>query len=72
MMFPPVQRHLPKSPLPRRDKAIRAELTHFASRLLEIERDQQIEFRRIAQMQQELDDIKRILKTLASHIGSNP
>ncbi len=64
----PIERHLPKSPLPGRDRAVRAELTHVSTRLLKLERDQEIQFTRIAQIQQELDDIKRLLKRLAKDV----
>jgi len=48
MLFPGVQRHLPKSPLRKRDSAVRAELTHLSTRLLKLEREQEIQLKRIA------------------------
>ena len=66
MLFPGIQRHLPKSPLSRGDAAIRAELTHVATRLIRLEREQDTQFQRIAQIQQELDDVKRLLKKIAA------
>jgi uncharacterized sporulation protein YeaH/YhbH (DUF444 family) len=64
MLFTGLHRNLPKSPLSRRDVALRAELTHVSSQLVKIERDQEIQFRRIADIQQELDELKRMLKRL--------
>jgi len=55
MLFPGVQRHLPKSPLRKRDDTVRAELTHLSTRLLKLEREQEVQFKRIAQIQHELD-----------------
>ena len=65
MLFPSVQRHLPKSPLRKRDHAVRAELTHVATRLLKLEREQEIQFKRIAQIQHELDELRRLLEKIA-------
>jgi hypothetical protein len=65
MFFATVQRHLPKSPLPKREHALRAELTHVATRLLKLEREQEVQFLRIAQIQQELDEITRLLKKIS-------
>jgi len=64
MLFPGVQRHLPKSPLRKRDSAVRAELTHLSTRLLKLEREQEIQFKRIAQIQHELDEIRRVLEKI--------
>ena len=64
MFFPAIQRHLPKSPLPKREHAIRAELAHVSTRLLKLEREQETQFRRIAQIQQELDEIKQLLRKI--------
>jgi hypothetical protein len=66
MFFAPVQHHLPKSPLRKRDQAIRAELTHASTRLVKLEREQELQFQRIAQIQQELDEIKRLLRKIGS------
>ena len=66
MLFAGVQRHLPKSPLRKRgDPAVRAELTHLSTRLLNLEREQEVQFKRIAQIQHELDEIRRALEKLA-------
>jgi hypothetical protein len=64
MLFTGLHRNLPKSPLSRRDVALRAELTHVSSQLVKIERDQEIQFRRIADIQRELDELTRMLKRL--------
>lgn len=66
MYFQPLQRYLPRSPLPKTPAGMRAELTHLAAELLKLEREQQVQLQRIAQIQQELDDIKRLLKRIAS------
>jgi len=66
MLFPGVQRHLPKSPLHRRDETVRAELTHLSTRLLKLEREQEVQFKRIAQIQHELDEIRRVLEKIAA------
>jgi len=68
MLFPGVQRHLPKSPLRKRDHALRAELAHVSTRLLKLEREQEIQLKRIAQIQHELDEIKRLLDKLAGKV----
>jgi hypothetical protein len=65
MYLAPIERHLPKSPLSKRDHAVRAELTHVSTRLLTLEREQDVQFKRIAQIQQELEHIKRLLEKLA-------
>lgn len=65
MYFSPVERHLPKSPLAKRDNAVRAELTALSTSVVKLEREQEVQLRRIAQIQHELDDIKRLLKKLA-------
>jgi hypothetical protein len=66
MLYAPLHRHFPKSPIARRDKAIRAELTHLNTELLKIEKEQDIQLRRIAQLQQDLDEVKRLLKKLSA------
>lgn len=68
--LPAPHRHLPRSrpgtgPTSKRDAALLAEVTHLSSQLVKLEREQQTQLHRIAQIQQELDDVKRILKTIA-------
>jgi uncharacterized sporulation protein YeaH/YhbH (DUF444 family) len=70
MLFPAVQRYLPRSgpstgPTSRRDRALQAEVTHLTVQLARLEKEQQIQFRRIADIQQEIDEIKRLLKKIA-------
>ena len=65
MLFPGAQRHLPKSPLRKGDSAIRAEMTHISTRLLKLEREQEVQFKRIAQIQHELDEMRRLLEKIA-------
>jgi chaperonin cofactor prefoldin len=43
---------------------VRAELTHLSTRLLKLEREQEIQFKRIAQIQHELDEIRRVLEKI--------
>jgi hypothetical protein len=66
MLFPSLHRHLPKSPLPKRNNRLRAELTHLATRIIALEREQQTQLTRTAQIQQELDEIKLLLKKMIS------
>jgi hypothetical protein len=67
MFQPPIHRHLPRSPLDRRrDNGLHAEVTRLSTDLLRLEKNQQIQLARIAQIQQELDEIKRVLKKLAA------
>lgn len=69
-LVPGMNRHLPRSgpsagPSSRREVALQAEVTHLAARLVEMEREQHLQFKRIAQIQQELDEIKGLIKNLA-------
>jgi hypothetical protein len=65
MFLPPSHRHHPRSPLDRRrDAALRAELTHVSTMVLELQKDHQIQFARTAQLQREIDEIKATLKKL--------
>ena len=66
MLFAPLQRYLPKSPLPKRDATLRAELTHLSTQILKLEKEQEVHFKRMAQLQQEIDEIKRLLKKLVA------
>jgi hypothetical protein len=64
---PTVKRHLPRSedgPGARREAQLRAELMQANSRLVALEREQRLQFERIAQIQAELDEIKALLKKL--------
>ncbi len=66
MYFPPTHRHLPRRnvlPLqPIRDDAARREVARLAAEVEQLHRDMQIQFTRIAQMQADLDEIKKLLK----------
>jgi hypothetical protein len=66
MYFPALHRHLPRRnvlPLqPVRDDAARREVARVAADVEQLRRDLQIQFTRIAQMQADLDQIKRLLK----------
>jgi hypothetical protein len=69
MLQPSNHRHFPRSPLDRRrDSALRAEITHLSTELLKLERNQEVQITRMAQIQQEVDEIKRLLKRLVSDI----
>ena len=66
-LFPAPLRYLPRSrpgtgPTTRRDMTLHAELTHLSAKILELEKEQRIQFKRIADIQQDLDEIKRLLK----------
>ena len=66
MLFPAVQRYLPRTgpgagPTSRRDAALRAEVTQLTAQLVRLEKEQQVQFRRISDIQQELDAIKQLL-----------
>lgn len=68
MYFSPVQRHTPKRnvlPLePFRDDTARRQLARLTADLDELRREMQIQVTRSGQLQAELDEIKRLLKTL--------
>ncbi|HTK28081.1 MAG TPA: hypothetical protein VL309_00915 [Vicinamibacterales bacterium] len=62
-----IHRHLPRSPLARRSEAaMRAEITHLSTEVLRLERSQEVQLARIAQMQQEIDELKRLVKKLSA------
>ncbi len=46
----------------RRDAALRAQLADVAARLVSLEREQQTQFTRIAQLQHQIDELTRLLK----------
>ena len=69
MLFPAAQRYLPRSgpgtgPTSKRDAALRAEVTHLTAQLARLEKEQQVQFKRISDIQQELDAIKQLLKQI--------
>jgi hypothetical protein len=69
MYFPALHRHLPKrNVLPlqtMRDDAARREVARVSAEVDQLRRDLQIQFTRIAQMQADLDQIKKLLKRLS-------
>ena len=48
----------------RRTAAMRAELSDLTTQFHKLEREQRVQFERIAQIQVELDEIKRLLKSM--------
>ena len=48
----------------RRVAALQALVTELAARVDQLQKEQDIQFRRIAQVQQDIDEIKRLLKKL--------
>jgi predicted RNase H-like nuclease (RuvC/YqgF family) len=68
LVFTPLPRYLPRTPQEtaalRRAAELKATVTELNSHITKLEREQQIQLQRIAQLQQELDEVKRILKTL--------
>jgi hypothetical protein len=69
MLLPPVHRHLPRSrpgtgPTSRSDIALRAEVTHLTAEVTRLIKEQDVQFRRIADIQRQLDEIQRTLTRL--------
>jgi uncharacterized membrane protein len=66
MYFPAIHRHLPRRnvlPLQTvRDDAARRQVARVSAEIEQLRRDLQIQFTRIAQMQADIDEIKRLLK----------
>jgi hypothetical protein len=67
---PGIKRYWPRSgaatgPTSKRESALRAEMTHLSARMLAIEREQRVQFERMAQIQQQLDAIAALLKKIA-------
>ena len=66
MHFPATHRHLPRRnvlPLQTiRDEAARREVARVAAEVDQLRRELQIQFTRIAQMQADIDEIKKLLK----------
>jgi hypothetical protein len=70
MYFAPVQRYLPRSrpgtgPTSKTDALLRAEVTQLTTHVQRLEQDQQIQLKRIAEIQRDLDEVRRLLKTIA-------
>jgi len=68
MYFPPMHRHAPRRNVlptqPLRDDAARKEVARVAVQVEELRRDVQVQFTRIAQIQADIDEIKKLLRTL--------
>ena len=68
MLFTPLPRYLPRTPQDsadrRRAAELKATIAELNSHVDRLEREQQIQLQRIAQLQQEVDDMKRQLKSL--------
>jgi hypothetical protein len=66
MLFPARHRYHPRTQQDteraRRDAAFRAELADLITRVSALEREQQLQFKRIAEIQYQLDEIVRLLK----------
>lgn len=64
---PNSKRYLPRTPEgppSKRESALKAEIVHLNTRLLDLEREQRITFERIAQLQQQLDEFTLMLRKL--------
>jgi predicted secreted Zn-dependent protease len=71
MLFPSPQRYLPRSgpgsgPASRREAKLQAEIAYLTAEVVRLHREQQIQLTRIAQIQQELDEAKRLLRELSA------
>lgn len=68
MFFHPTHRHAPKRNVlpthPLRDETARREIARLSAQVDELKRDVHVQFTRIAQMQADLDEIKRLLRAL--------
>jgi hypothetical protein len=66
MLFPTRHRFLPRdnqhASSSKREAALRAEVSELRAHMETMEKEQQIQFQRIAEMQRDLDEIKRRLK----------
>lgn len=51
-------------PTTKRETALRAELAHLSGEVTRLTKDQRVQLARIAEIQQELEHIKQILKKL--------
>jgi peptidoglycan hydrolase CwlO-like protein len=68
--FPSVQRYLPRSgpgtgQTTKREAALRAEVSHLNAEVSRLTKEQRVQFARIVEIQQELEQIKHMLKKLA-------
>lgn len=63
-----VRRHLPRTrpgtgPTSRVDMTLKAEVAHLSAEMTRLVKEQQVQFRRIAELQQQIDEILRLLKS---------
>jgi hypothetical protein len=49
-------------------QTLRAEIVQLNTRVLALEREQHVQFERMAQMQQQLDELTRLVKALAEPV----
>jgi hypothetical protein len=76
MLIPTTARYLPRNPesnaVSRRIAALRAELSDlrssFAERIERLEKEQGIHLRRVAEIQQALDELRRMLKRVSDRL----
>ena len=70
MLFPATQRYHPRQPQDReqkrREAAFRAELSDLGSRLLALEQEQRIQLLRTSQIQQQLDELAKLVLQLTN------
>lgn len=69
LQLPGALRYLPRArpgtgPTSKREVALQAEMRHIATRLVELEREQAVQFTRIAHIQQQLDEIRKLLEKI--------
>ena len=66
MLFPARHRYHPRSQQERerdrRHAAVRAEVADVSTRLQTLEKEQRVQFKRIAEIQQQLDELMRVVK----------
>jgi hypothetical protein len=65
-MLRDIHRHLPRRPTFKGDEVGRHEFTRLMALVHAIQREQDIQMKRIAQVQQELDELKALIKRLES------
>jgi hypothetical protein len=70
MLFPARHRYHPRSQQDhdrkRRDAALRAQVVDLAEHVTALEQEQRLQLKRIAEIQQQLDTIMKLLKQLAA------
>ena len=70
MLFPARHRYHPRSQQDndrkRRDAALRAQVADLAEHVMALEQEQQVQLKRIAEIQQQLDTVTKLLKQLVA------